>query len=174
MAKPGTSSKATSKKPSGPRKSRVSRRAAAPAEPLELGGMSGLLGYHLRCAQVALFQDFHKAFGNHDLSPPQYGALLLIEANPGISQSAIAETLRFDRSTLVQIIDKLERRNLVVRAISERDRRSHALKITEHGTETMRGLKEISFRHEAYVARGLSDQELTRLKELLEKIHRPS
>ena len=106
-----------------------------------MGMLPDLIGFNLRCAQLALFQHFGATVGQDGISVPQFGTLLLIEANPDISQSAIAEALRLDRSTLVQIIDRLENRGLVVRHISPTDRRSHALQLTDGvrnagGTET--------------------------------------
>ena len=77
---------------------------------LRMGILPDLLAYHLRCAHVAVFQHFNRTLGVHGISGPQFGTLLLIEANPGVSQSSIAEALRFDRSTLVQIVDRLEDR----------------------------------------------------------------
>ena len=100
---------------------------------INMASLPDLIGYNLRCAQVTVFQHFNKTIGETEISPPQYGALALINANPGISQSAIASALSFDRSTLVQIIDRLEDRKLVVREVSATDRRSHALKLTNLG-----------------------------------------
>jgi len=138
---------------------------------LDMGVLPRLLGYHLRCAQVAMFQHFNSRLGEYGISPPQLGALVLIEANPGISQSAIADALRFDRSTLVQIIDRLEDRGLVMREVSPHDRRSHALKLTEVGSETLAGLKKLALDHDAALAEDLSDQEREDLMGLLRRIY---
>jgi len=45
----------------------------------------------------------------------------------------IIEVLNLAKSTLTSIIDRLEKRNLIVRTISKRDRRSYRLELTEHG-----------------------------------------
>ncbi len=141
---------------------------------IEMGTLTELLGYHLRCANVAVFQHFNKTLGAHGISPPQFGTLLLIEANPGVSQSSVAEALRFDRSTLVQIIDRLERRDLVRRRPSAQDRRSHALVLTEAGTALLAELKALSDEHEATVAQPLGDTERRTLMALLERLHTPA
>lgn len=136
-----------------------------------MGLLPDLIGFNLRCAQLALFQHFSATVGRESISAPQFGTLLLIEANPDISQSAIAEALRFDRSTLVQIIDRLENRGLVVRNVSPSDRRSHALRLTAKGAEELVGLKETALAHEADVARALNDDERAQLIALLAKVH---
>ena len=136
-----------------------------------MGMLPGLIGFNLRCAHLALFQHFSDTVGQEDITAPQFGTLLLIEANPDISQSAIAEALRFDRSTLVQIIDRLEGRDLVVRRVSPTDRRSHALRLTESGAALLEQLKELALAHEDEVAGALSADERLQLIDLLKKLY---
>jgi DNA-binding MarR family transcriptional regulator len=145
--------------------------AGGRGEAIDMGLLPQLVGFNLRCAQVAVFQDFSRSATTAEVSPPQFGALILIEANPGISQSAIASALRFDRSTLVQIIDRLETRGFVVREVSASDRRSHALKLTEAGTQALTELKSVVAAHEARMTQGLSPEEKTQLLSLLARIH---
>ena len=158
------------------RNSRNNRRntggpASKDPKTLDMGVLPRLLGYHLRCAQVAMFRQFNQRLGNYEISPPQLGALVLIEANPGISQSAVAGALRFDRSTLVQIIDRLEGRGLVMREASAHDRRSHALKLTEAGAETLAGLKSEALDQDAGLAEDLTDEERPTLIGLLRRVY---
>ena len=138
---------------------------------INMGLLPNLIGFNLRCAQLTLFQHFSNSVGREGISAPQFGALLLIEANPDISQSAVAEALRFDRSTLVQIIDRLEGRGLVVRNVSPTDRRSHALRLTDEGISELAMLKDLALQHEADVTTGLSEAEQTQLISLLAKLY---
>jgi len=142
------------------------------AEPIDMSWLPDLIGYNLRCAQVAVFQHFSKTIGEAEISPPQYGALVLIDANPGISQSAIASALRFDRSTLVQIIDRLEDRKLVIREVSATDRRSHALKLTDLGQVLLAELDVLVNKHEQHMTRHLSGDERHTLMELLAQVYK--
>lgn len=138
---------------------------------INMGLLPQLVGFNLRCAQVAVFQHFNRSAGSAEISPPQFGALILIEANPGISQSAIAGALRFDRSTLVQIIDRLEERGFVVREVSAHDRRSHALKLTPQGATALAELKQLIGAHEDHMTRVLTADEKTQLIDLLARLH---
>lgn len=139
-------------------------------ETIDLGMLPALIGFNLRSAQLAVFQHFNRSLGDSDITPPQFGTLILIEANPGISQSAVAAALRFDRSTLVQIIDRLEGRGLVVRKASARDRRSHALELTPKGERLVAELKERVRAHEEAIAAALSADERRTLQDLLARI----
>jgi DNA-binding MarR family transcriptional regulator len=144
---------------------------AASVGGLDMATLPGLLGYHLRLAHIAVFQNFGRTVGEADITAPQLGTLLLVEANPGVSQSAIAEALRFDRSTLVQIVDRLEGRGLLKRETSARDRRSHALTLTAAGSRLLITLKELVRVHEAEIAAPLSAAERATLIALLERLH---
>jgi len=80
---------------------------------LAQGELSGLIGYRLRRAQQELFRDF--AASIPDLSPGRAGLLLLIEANPGVTQSRLAQAVALDRSTMVGVLDALEARGWLER-----------------------------------------------------------
>ena len=147
------------------------RERPARGGPIDMGILPDLLGYNLRRAHLHVFAHLGALFAGRDISAPQYGTLLLIEANPGISQSAVAEALRFDRSTLVQIIDRLERRGLVVREVAAHDRRSHALRLTEAGAALLAELVALNAEHERQIAAPLTGAERADLIRLLEKIY---
>lgn len=159
---------------SGDGRTRAAPEAPAPTDGIDLGMLPGLIGFQLRSAQLAVFQHFNRSLGDAGISPPQFGTLVLIEANPGISQSAVAAALRFDRSTLVQIIDRLEGGGLVVREPSSRDRRTHALKLTAQGERLLVGLKRRVRAHEVAIAGALSAAERDTLVALLARVQRGS
>src|SRR3954447_17843708 len=113
-----------------------------------LGILPELVGYHLRRAQVAVFQDFAREMASFNVTPGQFGVLQVIAANPGLSQSELAKAIGIDRSTVVAVIDRLEQQDLVVRAPSPTDRRSHALRLSEGGARTLAQLEARVRSHE--------------------------
>ena len=137
---------------------------------LDFGLLTGLIGYQLRRAQVAVFDHFAEAFRDLELTPGQLGALALIQANPGLSQSALGTALGVDRSTVVPLIDRLEARGLVVRAASPKDRRSHALQLSDDGGRLLTQAEARVRAHEAEIAQRLSESERRALLELLARI----
>lgn len=102
--------------------------------PVDLGPLGDSFGYLLRRAQVAVFQSFFDLFAEFDIRPAQYSVLTVIERNPGLSQTRLADALGIKKTNLVAIIDLLEQRGLARRRPSENDRRSHALFLTPKGT----------------------------------------
>jgi DNA-binding MarR family transcriptional regulator len=137
-----------------------------------LGMLSTLIGYHLRRAQVSVFQNFAEVVGATEVTPGQFGVLVLVDANPGLSQTQLGNALGIDRSTVVAVIDKLESRGLVMRKPVPNDRRSHALHLSETGRATYRRVAERVRAHEAAIARHLSAAEQASLIDLLSRIAR--
>jgi DNA-binding MarR family transcriptional regulator len=97
---------------------------------------------------------------------------VVIDANPGLSQTQLGNALGIDRSTVVAVIDRLESRGLVARQPSPNDRRSHALHLSDSGKATLRRLIERVRAHECEIARHLSPDEQARLIELLGRVAR--
>lgn len=139
-----------------------------PAVDLDL--LPELLGYRLRRAQVAVFQDFMQTVGALNMTPGQFGVLAVIGANDGLSQSAVAEALGTERSTMVALVDRLERDGLVVRHRHATDRRSYSLSLTPEGRAALTGLKDLVQQHEARIAAALSPDEQAALLDLLGKL----
>jgi DNA-binding MarR family transcriptional regulator len=136
----------------------------------KLGILPDLLGYHLRRAHVAVFQDFARAMAGLDVTPGQVGVLQVIAANPGLSQTALGRALGIDRSTVVAVIDRLEGRGLVVRALSPNDRRSHALRLSAAGEKALGEIERRVRAHEKRIARALDPAERAQLIRLLTKL----
>ena len=135
--------------------------------PLDAGALPQLLGYRLRLAQQAVFRDF--AASVQGLSPGRVGLLIYIDANPGVTQSRLAEAAQRDRSTMVGVLDQLESRELVERRRGK-DRRTNGLWLTRAGrlllTRALRGIA----RHEKRIAARLSVAERRQLLNLLGRI----
>jgi len=134
---------------------------------LHPGPLPGLIGYRLRLAQQAVFRDFAESV--HGLSPGRVGLLITIDANPGLTQSRLAEAAQRDRSTMVGVLDQLQARGLVERRRGE-DRRTNGLWLTRGGRDLLaRALRAIE-RHERRIATRLSAAERRQLLALLGKI----
>jgi DNA-binding MarR family transcriptional regulator len=135
--------------------------------PLKPGVLPGLLGYRLRLAQQAVFRDFASSVA--ELSPGRAGMLLLVEANPGVTQGRLADAVRLDRSTMVGVIDAIEERGLIERRRGS-DRRTNGLWLTRAGRAFVARLKSRIEMHEQRVAVRLTSGERDQLLVLLEKL----
>jgi DNA-binding MarR family transcriptional regulator len=140
------------------------------ARDIDFGLLPDLLGYQLRLAQIALFRDFALGLGAQEVTPGLFGVLVIIEANPDLKQSELARATHLDRSTVVTIIDKLERRGLVERRAALHDRRSNALRLTGTGVALLRKLKLQVGQHEKRLLRNFSTGEREVFFSLLQKV----
>src|SRR6185369_4160982 len=89
-----------------------------------------LLGYSLRRAQVAMFVAFHEATRGLNVTPPRFTALVVIGANPGISQATLGRVLGIARSGAMLVTDWFEARGLVERRRRPGDERAWGLHLT--------------------------------------------
>lgn len=101
-----------------------------------LGPLPEFVGYMLRRAQIAVFDDFMRPARAIDLRPGQFSTLLIVEANPGAKQSDVAAALGIQGTNFVAMINQLERRKLVERRAL--DRRSYGLHLTGEGKALLR------------------------------------
>ena len=143
------------------------RRREPPASALHQGLLPALIGYRLRLAQQAVFHDF--AASVPGLSPGRVGMLLLIEANPGVTQSRLAHAVSRDRSTMVGVLDQLEAKGLIERRRGT-DRRTNGVWLTRAGRTALARAKRAIAIHERRVAARLSSVERAQLLELLARI----
>lgn len=97
--------------------------------------MSRIIGYKLRRAQLAVFQDFIETVQEMEIRPAEFSVLGLIAENPGQKQTDIASALGIKPANLVNLIDGLERRGIAERRKGGTDKRAHSLYLTRHGVE---------------------------------------
>ena len=134
--------------------------------------LTQLLGYGLRRAQSAVFADFASTFAEagEALTPGEFGLLVLVERNAGLSQTALSRALAIDRSTLVPILNRLQARGFLVRHASPTDGRTHALALTAAGEKALAKFVRLVKAHEKRITAGLSAAETRALIELLDKV----
>lgn len=104
------------------------------------------------------------------LQPGDVGILRLIAAEENLSQQGLAATLGVVPSRVVVLIDGLEKKGLVARVRSPRDRRTYELHLTDEGREVMREMRMIGTAHETEMTAALTPAEHQELGRLLQKV----
>ena len=122
------------------------------------GTLDTRIGYILRRAQIAVFQDFFHTVGAFEISPAQYSVLTVIEHNPGLIQTRVAEALGIKKTNFVAMIKELEARGLALRQPSLHDKRSFALHLSPGGRALMASLHAASAEHEAHVRASIGEE----------------
>lgn len=130
------------------------------------------LGYALRRAQVAAFEAFHRATAGAGITPPRFTALVILQANPGISQSTLGEVLGTARSGAMLLTDWLEAQGLAERRHRADDGRAWGLYLTAAGQRLIERLRRRVRAHDRRFAARIGARERAELLRLLEKLSR--
>ena len=139
---------------------------------LDYGVLDELLGYSLRRAQVRMFIAFHEATRGMNITPPRFTALVVIGANPGISQSTLGKVLGIARSGAMLVTDWFEARGLVERRRRPGNERAWGLHLTRKGEQLTERMKRRVLELDRKRTPGLSGSDRRQLLGLLEKLAR--
>jgi len=85
-------------------------------------------GYLIRRLHQISVSIFLTQAQEYDLTQVQWGALTMIDANPGIDQTALGRLIAIDRQTVSTVVQRLCEKGLLRR--EQKDRRSSALFVT--------------------------------------------
>ncbi|MBY6048746.1 MarR family winged helix-turn-helix transcriptional regulator [Vannielia litorea] len=140
------------------------------AEVVEPELLSRSVSYRIRLLQIASYKIFEQRVEGFGSAPRYFGMLKLIEANPGIPQTRLAEAIFLDRSSLVPILEGLTREGWVERKSTPQDKRVRRVFLTETGRERLGQLEQLVAEHEAAITEGLSDAEREQLISSLERV----
>ena len=95
-------------------------------------------GHLIRRAQqisTALFTEECAAF---DLTSVQYAALHAIAANPQVDATRLSALIAFDRSTIGDVLERMEAKGWIERTSSDRDRRVKLVRLSPAGHRLLR------------------------------------
>jgi DNA-binding MarR family transcriptional regulator len=95
-------------------------------------------GYLFRRMQQIAVSIFIEECRACDLTPVQYAALVAIHTHPGIDATRLSAVIAFDRSTLGNVIERLETKALIERKPSRGDKRIKLLYLTRAGAALLR------------------------------------
>jgi DNA-binding MarR family transcriptional regulator len=154
---------------------KAARRRAAAAVPdirddINLGFFEDAVGFYLRTAHEAAFRAFLKRVADSNTPPWRFAILALIDANPGLTQVALARTTRRDPSSLTPALDDLCDRGMVTRIRQIHNRRSYALRLTPLGKKAMQQLKVSAQAHERELDRLVGPEQRAQFIETLKRI----
>lgn len=129
--------------------------------------MPGHLIRRLHQIAVALFTEATKEIG---VTPIQYAALAVAESYPGIDQRRLANLIAFDRSTIGDVVQRLEQRGWLRREGGSSDRRTKSVFLTAEGRAVLKRLDEVVLQSQLKILAPLSDGEQAILMFLLAKL----
>ena len=136
-----------------------------PPEPL-----ASALGFLLSWNGKRMAHLFEEALEPLGLRPPFFGVMRLIAADPGLAQQELGERALIDASSMVAVIDELERLGLAERRAHATDRRKHAVHLTAQGERTLKRAQAVANEVVEEVLTPLDAGERDALRALLRKL----
>ena len=114
---------------------------------LAAAGLTQELGFVLRMAQLAVFENIQLQLQPLKVNLSQLTVLRLIDSQASLNQQRIGDALRIKKSNLVMLIKNLEEKNLVLRTASALDKRAYVLELTSEGKRVLKKALPLMSKH---------------------------
>lgn len=126
-------------------------------------------GYLLYKASLLLVEDVEAALGAIDMRSRDFFVLAALAGGPELSQQDLSRLLNLDPTTVVSVIDEMERNQHVERRRNPADRRRYNLFLTESGREVLTAADKVVTEVESAFFGKLAGGENEALREMLGK-----
>ena len=137
---------------------------------MSLERMLAFAGHQIRrCNQIAVAL-FAEELGAFEITPVQYAALTTIAETPDLDATRLARTVAFDRSTVGNVLERLEDRGLIDREYRRDDKRTKRLRITAEGRRLLNAIAPAVTRSQQRFIDVLTATEQRQLQQLLAKL----
>lgn len=129
------------------------------------------IGYHLRMVSNAVSQSFAKKLSESGVTVAEWVILReLFSGDEKTSPSALSEMTGLTRGAVSKLIDRLIRKNFIVRAEFAGDRRFQEIRLTPAGKKIVPKLATLADQNDDHFFGGLSVSEKSTLTKILKKL----
>ena len=127
-------------------------------------------GHLIRRAHQISSALFAQECGAYDLTSVQYAALVAIRAYPGVDATRLSTLIAFDRSTLGDVLERLEAKGWVRRSPSPSDRRVKILHLAPAGQDKLQEVEAAVDRVQERLLAPLAPEHRATLLQLLAQL----
>ncbi len=127
----------------------------------------GFLVRRLHQIHVAMFLE---ECASANMTPVQYGLLSILADAPRLDQVALAADLGIDRANVADVLERLEKRGLLTRAVNPRDRRMKLATLTNTGKGYVRKNRALMLRAQERLLDPLSPDQRKTFMALLRRL----
>ena len=143
----------------------MANRRPAPA----LESFSRLPGHLIRRVHQVSTAIFSEECGT-DLTAVQYAALVAIQSHPRIDATRLSAVIYFDRSTIGDVLDRMDAKGWIVRHATASDRRVKLLTLSPAGRKVLRQAEPAIHRVQQRLLAPLTASETKTIVRLLAKV----
>lgn len=131
--------------------------------------LENLVGFQLRQTSLAITSDLTDRLTALSLTLVSLSVLLIIEANPGVTQSDLCRQLGVKRANMTPLAYQFGERGLIARQPA--DGRSQGLHLTTAGHDLAAAARRIVAANEATFLAGLTSDQQAELRDALASLH---
>lgn len=128
------------------------------------------INFVLNSTQNAVHSYFKEKLRPFGVTPIQYSLLKCLWNTDMQTPTQLSQTLQVDTSTITGLIERLERKDLVVRAYSREDRRSILVCLKEGGRKLQKGIEAAIGEANVEITQGIDSGELAKFMRLCEQM----
>jgi DNA-binding MarR family transcriptional regulator len=130
------------------------------------------IGFLLTRTSIANKKVLSRVLLPYDVTPEQYGVLNRLCLKDGISQKQLSELIVRDQTSIGKVLDKLERKELILRKDDPSDRRAFLLYLTPKGKELAEQLISLVEAFHTMASEGISDEDIDVFVSVINKLYR--
>ena len=109
---------------------------------------------------------------SHTITSPQFAALNALYGEPNLDQRTLGQRISLDRSTMAEVVSRLNDRGLIRTERDRRDGRRKTIALTTRGLHTVQHLIPRTHAMTARLVKGLDAKQRTELLRLLTEVVR--
>ena len=132
---------------------------------LSLGYAIGKTNWYLKTLINKLLREEECSITNE-----QWLVLKVVDSNPGMSQTEVAERSQKEKTNITRIIDLLEKSGCVERRKDKRDRRYYRIYATGEGKKVLKMVSPITEKTEEICTQSLSRKQIGEMIALLDTV----
>ena len=144
------------------------------AKDIDIDVLEDTLSFYIRSINLAVSRDLDEKLDGLDVArgTGKITTLFLVDGNPGIRPSTIAQVIFKDRSAMGRLVDQMETHGLLRRETSSEDSRAQELFITDKGSELAAHVRGLVIRQSRAFFSDMTDDEHKLVMDILRRTYR--
>lgn len=127
-------------------------------------------GYLLNISARLIKHDLDSKMNEYGITTSQWAVLKLLSVESVLTQAQIADKLNSDRATCGSVIDRLVKKELIIKSMSDIDRRAYNISLSPQGKNLVEALTNHAIQSNHQALNGITDSDIKKLHTILNQI----
>lgn len=132
--------------------------------------LNDCIGFITNRASKKITDEFNRRLKDSGITRVKWIALFYIGEVEGISQKELSQKMNVNESSIVRLLDRMEKEELTFRVRDSQDRRITKISLTDKGKELREELMPLGQQFQDEATKEISQEELDTFKYVLEKM----